>query len=145
MAHSARAAPCCPAGVHELVYTDPEKPTSRELSLEAPRCCRTPHAMVRRRPRARGPQARRDERHSRADDARARPPSRARAWRALEAAAAGAAARQLRARDLAGAARRAPRLLRGRGRRAALGPADRLGPRPPRDWRHGGALAPPAR
>ena len=70
-------------------------------------------AMDRRRHRARRAAPRGGECHPRADDARARPPSRSGAGRGGLAAAAGAAAGQSRQRDLARAARRASRPLRG--------------------------------
>src|ERR1700731_2590891 len=101
---------------------DPER--YREMGLEFPKegykspadALDTCHAMDRRRHRARRQAPWRDERHSRTDDAGARPPSRPGARRRQQhAVARRVAAGQFAARDLAGAARRASRQLCGRG------------------------------
>ena len=77
--------------------------------------------MDRRRHRAGGAAAWRILRHRRTADARPWPPSRPGARRRRQADAPVAAARQQRARGVAGAARRASRLLRDRGHAAARG------------------------
>src|SRR6478735_1558910 len=95
--------------------------------------------MDRRRPGARPAPARGEWRHPGGDDREPRAPSRPRAWRALAPDAAGAAARQPGAADLARAPRRGPRLLRGGTPRLAGLPADRIEPRPLRHRPPGGA------
>ena len=72
-------------------------------------------AMDRRRHRARHEPPRRGERHPRADDARARPPSRSGARRRGSRLRPVLQPGNQRQRDLAGAARRASRQLHGRG------------------------------
>src|SRR5215471_268556 len=85
------------------------------------RGCLPPDGMDRRRYRARHAQARGGQCNPRADDARARAPSRPGQGRGRLAAAAGAAARQFRRRDVARADRRASRALSGRGAHLACG------------------------
>src|ERR1700692_3112315 len=77
------------------------------------------HGMDRRRHRARGAAAWRIQRHRRASDARPWPPPWPGARRGRFADAALAAARQQRVRGMAGAARRAARLLPDRRHQAA--------------------------